>query len=146
MLPTKTSPSTHAPTPAIFEVNTSRLASIQNLFLHGAYTLRKGGQRILQVGQILSKTGIQGPPPISGRVRRATREASKNKVLTPTEKERLEQMVISRQQNSGIDLVKRNGMDCCHQASPPTGHQYIMDPRSHSNSHPTITPKHPPAN
>ncbi|KAA1111509.1 hypothetical protein PGT21_002388 [Puccinia graminis f. sp. tritici] len=111
---------------SIFEVDTSGSASIRHSVLHGAFAsrARKGVQRTLRVDQILSETASQGPPPVSGRVRGATREVAKTKFLTASEKKRLEQMVIRKKFDSGInsiDPVKRNGTAVAVKPPQPPG-------------------------
>ncbi|PLW27776.1 hypothetical protein PCASD_16277 [Puccinia coronata f. sp. avenae] len=128
---------------AIFEVDTSGSASIRHSVLHGAYAsrARKGVQRTLRVDQILSETGTQGPPPVSGRVRGATRDAAKTKGLKPAEKKRLEQMVIRRRHDTGIDPVKRNGTAVAVKPPQPPATDIWTQEDSPPDPHPTtITP------
>lgn len=107
----------------LFEVDTSGSASIRHSVLHGAFAARarKGVQRTLQVDQILSETSTTGPPAISGRVRGASQDVIKTKLLTAAERKRLQQMVIRRRHDSGINSIdpeKRNGTAAAIKAPP----------------------------
>ncbi|OAV95019.1 hypothetical protein PTTG_05234 [Puccinia triticina 1-1 BBBD Race 1] len=130
---------------SVFEVDTSGSAAIRHSVLHGAFAsrARKGVQRTLRVDQILSETASHGPPPVAGRVRGATRDVAKAKFLTATEKKRLEQMVIRRKHDSGInsiDPVKRNGTAVA--VKPPQApEQDIWTAPPSKPTTPTITTK-----
>ncbi|KAH9453684.1 hypothetical protein MJO28_012965 [Puccinia striiformis f. sp. tritici] len=139
---------------SIFEVDTSGSAAIRHSVLHGAYAsrARKGVQKTLRVDQILSETSTQGPPPVAGRVRGATREVAKAKFLTASEKKRLEQMVIRKKHGSGIssiDPVKRNGTAVAVKPpQAPAGDMWTEDPSLipiPAITTKTVTPIKPPS-
>ncbi|KAI9623466.1 hypothetical protein H4Q26_014639 [Puccinia striiformis f. sp. tritici PST-130] len=99
---------------SIFEVDTSGLAAIRHSVLHGAYAsrARKGVQ----------KTWVHG----------ATREVTKAKFLTASEKRQPEQMVTRKKHGSGIssiDPVKRNSTAVAVKPpQAPAGDMWTEDP------------------
>ncbi|KAI7937243.1 hypothetical protein MJO28_016142 [Puccinia striiformis f. sp. tritici] len=119
---------------SIFEVNTSGSAAIRHSVLHGTYAsrARKGVQ----------KTWVRG----------ATREVTKAKFLTASEKRQPEQMVIRKKHGSrisSIDPVKRNSTAVAVKPpQAPAGDMWTEDPSLipiPAITTKTVTPIKPPS-
>ncbi|POW15054.1 hypothetical protein PSHT_07241 [Puccinia striiformis] len=119
---------------SIFEVDTSGSAAIRHSVLHGAYAsrARKGVQ----------KTWVHG----------ATREVTKAKFLTASEKRQPEQMVTRKKHGSGIssiDPVKRNSTAVAVKPpQAPAGDMWTEDPSLipiPAITTKTVTPIKPPS-